>query len=138
MKIQEFDGELKVELKAHNEDRISFKDIGAKSDYYDVKGGNLRILIDIGPVEFDEFYRMPIAEFTYRDNIQESEWIVEFNGQNILERIDHSGHSTIILFSRNRLKELIQRHENKLIIHGDFSKEVHIDLAKSSFHVFGK
>ncbi len=138
MSIELIDGQIKIEFQSHNEGKLSFKDLGVEKSMFHVEGGNLRLKLVMGPVEFDDLYRMPIVEFKYAENIHESEWIVEFNGENILERVDHSGKSTMLLFSRNRLKNLIQRHENNLLIHGDFSEEVDIDLGESQFHILGK
>jgi len=138
MGIRLVDKQIEIELQAHNEGKVTFEDLGANEPSFHAEGGNLRMKVVIGAVDFDEFYRMPMLEFKYSENIHESEWVVEFNGENILERSDHSGHSTMLLFSRNRLKDLIQRHENNLLIHGDFSEEVDIDLVQSHFHLFGK
>ncbi|NNK80076.1 MAG: hypothetical protein HKO93_01145, partial [Flavobacteriales bacterium] len=91
MGIQLIDRQIKIELQSHNTGTLTFKDLGAERSFFHVQGGNLRLRLVMGPVDFDEFYRMPIVEFKYSENIQASEWIVEFNGHNILERVDHSG-----------------------------------------------
>ncbi|WCC44422.1 hypothetical protein PJW08_11985 [Tenacibaculum finnmarkense] len=73
---------------------------------------------------------MPVIELEYENNIKESGWIVEFNGENILEAKDHSGSKTVLLLNRNKMSKLVHRHENTLIIHGDFSEAVKIKNTK--------
>ena len=80
--------------------RFSLADLGLKGDDLLVKGGNLRIVIELGQLQGIHFYKMPLFEFSYLSNIHESEWVVEYNGQNVLEKKDHSGRSTVLLLKR--------------------------------------
>lgn len=120
------DGELKIIMQEASFDKFSLQDAGLKEDSYEVKGGNLRLKIEMGYIQEYNFYKMPIIQLDYENNIHESEWVVEFNGENILEKKDHSGHATVLLLSRKKMLELEHRHENNLVIHGDFSEEVDI------------
>ncbi|WP_422090426.1 hypothetical protein [Tenacibaculum ovolyticum] len=126
MKLNTTDGQLKIVMDKPAFNKFSLKEAGLKENSYTVEGGNLRLKIELGYIQDYRFYKMPIIELEYEDNIKESEWIVEFNGTNILEKKDHSGFKTVLLLNRNKMSELINRHENNLIIHGDFSEKVNI------------
>ncbi|WP_233897034.1 hypothetical protein [Tenacibaculum piscium] len=126
MKLNITDGELKIVMDTPAFNKFSLKDAGLKEDSYTVEGGNLRLNIALGYIQDYNFYKMPVIELEYENNIHESEWIVEFNGENILEKKDHSGTKTILLLNRNKMNKLVHRHENNLIIHGDFSEKVNI------------
>lgn len=127
MDLQLTEGQIKITMGNKPAfDKFSLAEAGLKESFYEVQGGNLRLKIELGYIQDYHFYRMPVIQFEYENNIQESEWIVEFNGKNILEKKDHSGYSTVLLLNRNKMDELRNRHENNLIIHGDFSDVVHI------------
>ncbi len=125
------DGEFKIKMNKPTFDKFTLKDAGLQEDYYRVEGGNLRLKVEMGYVQDYKLFKMPIIEFKYSENIHDSEWVVEFNGVNILEKKDHSGHATVLLLSRKKMLELEHRHENNLVIHGDFSEEV--DIKNDSF-----
>lgn len=129
------EGQLEINMKETAMGKFSLAEAGLKDDTYKVEGGNLRIKVDLGYIKDVHFYKMPVIELEYSQNIHESEWIVEFNGTNILEKKDHSGHATILLLNRKKMDELKQRHENILLIHGDFSEVVAIK-SSSSLQIF--
>lgn len=118
-------GQIRVDMEKPFFDKFSLEDVGVK-DTYEVEGGNLRIKIRMGYIQDYRLYKMPLIELNYTENIGTSEWIVEFNGVNILEKKDHSGQTTVLLLNRKKMEELVQRRENELIIHGDFSEVVSI------------
>lgn len=120
------DGQVKITMETPIFDEFTLKDLGLNENYK-VEGGNLRLKVELGYIKDINFYKMPKIEFNYTEKINESGWIVEFNGTNILEKTDHSGKATVLLLNRKKMNELVQRHENNLIIHGDFSEEVHIE-----------
>ncbi|MCD8399804.1 hypothetical protein [Tenacibaculum finnmarkense] len=120
------EGQLEITMDKPAFNKFSFKDAGLKEDSYTVEGGNLRLKIALGYIQDYRFYKMPVIELEYENNIKESGWIVEFNGENILEAKDHSGSKTVLLLNRNKMSKLVHRHENTLIIHGDFSEAVKI------------
>lgn len=127
MNLQLTEGQVKITMNDKPAfDKFTLADAGLKEDSYTVEGGNLRLKIELGYIQDYHFYKMPVIQFEYENNIHESEWVVEFNGENILEKKDHSGHSTVLLLNRNKMDKLKHRHENNLIIHGDFSEVVHI------------
>lgn len=125
------DGQIKITMKEATFGKFTMKDAGVTEDVYEVKGGNLRVDVELGYIQDVHFYKMPTIEFEYTEKIHESEWVVEFNGVNILEKKDHSGQATVLLLNRNKMKELVHRHENTLLIHGDFSEVVSIKNSSS-------
>lgn len=131
LNLQLTDGQVKITMNEATFDKFSLKDAGLEKETYLVEGGNLRIKIELGYIQDIHFYKMPIIEFNYTEKIHESEWIVEFNGTNILEKKDHSGQATILLLNRKKMRELVHRHENTLLIHGDFSEAVLIKNTSS-------
>lgn len=126
MKLSIREGELKIAMEKPVQGSFTLKDAGLEGGSYTVEGGNLRLKVELGYIQDVHFFRMPIIELEYENNIETSEWVVEFNGENILESKDNSGHKTVLLLNRNKMESLAHRHENNLIIHGDFSAEVHI------------
>lgn len=118
-------GQIRVDMKEAAFDKFSLEDAGMR-DPYEIEGGNLRIKIEMGYIQDYRLYKMPLIELNYTEKIGVSEWIVEFNGTNILEKTDNSGQATILLLNRKKMEELVQRHENTLIIHGDFSEVTHL------------
>lgn len=127
------EGQVQLTMEKPVANKFSFEEIGLKEPYT-VEGGNLRLKMELGYIQEHDFYKMPIIQLDYENNIHESEWVVEFNGENILEKKDHSGKSTVLLLNRNKMDKLKHRHENNLIIHGDFSEKVNIKPS-SHFHI---
>ena len=119
------EGQLKITMEKAVSNEFTLKDAGLE-EVYTVEGGNLRVKVELGYIKDVNFYKMPKIEFDYTGSIHESNWVVEFNGENILETKDHSGKATILLLNRKKMKELVHRHENNLLIHGNFSEEVTI------------
>ena len=78
---------------------------------------------------------MPTIEISYQEKVGETVWQVEFNEEVVLEKTDHSGHSTIMLLDRNKLEALKHRHINRLIIHAEFPDEVHLSSEGSFFNI---
>lgn len=134
MRLSIKEGELKIVMEKPVKGNFTLKDAGFEGDSYTVEGGNLRLKIELGYIQDVHFFKMPVIELEYENNIDASEWVVEFNGENILESKDNSGFKTVLLLNRAKMEKLVQRHENNLIIHGDFSQEVHIK-AGSRFHI---
>lgn len=120
------EGQVKIVMDKPIFNKFTLKDAGLVEDTYKVEGGNLRLKIEMGYIQDVHFYKMPLIEFHYTEKIHESEWVVEFNGTNILEKKDHSGQATVLLLNRKKMSELVHRHQNNLVIHGDFSEVVYI------------
>lgn len=128
------DGQIQITMKQPVFDKFTLGCSGFGENTYQTIGGNVRIQINLGAIQDIHFYKMPIIELNYTNKIHESGWVVEFNGTNILEKTDHSGQATILLLNRKKMMELVHRHENTILIHGDFSEEVEIKK-ESSFQI---
>lgn len=128
------DGQIQFTMNQPVFEKFTLETAGFQEESYKTKGGNVRIQINLGAIQNVNFYKMPVIELNYAGKIHESGWIVEFNGTNILEKTDHSGQATILLLNRNKMTDLVQRHENTILIHGDFSEEVELQK-DSSFQI---
>lgn len=131
LQLEVTEGQLEIIMKEAAFGKFTLADAGFTEDSYEVEGGNLRVKIDLGYIKDISFYKMPVLEFEFTDKIHTSEWIIEFNGTNILEKKDHSGKATVLLLNRKKMDELKQRHENTLLIHGDFSEVVRLKNTSS-------
>lgn len=131
LQLELSEGQLEIAMNETAFGKFTLKEAGLKEETYNVEGGNLRIKVDLGYIKDVHFYKMPIVELEYTENISTSEWVVEYNGVNILEKKDHSGHKTVLLLNRNKMDQLKQRHENTMLIHGDFSEVVAIKNSSS-------
>jgi hypothetical protein len=75
---------------------------------------------------------MPTVEIAYKEDMDETHWQCDFNEETILDKMDHHGHSTVMLLNRNKLSELEHRHQNALTVHGEFSKSASV-IAEDSY-----
>ena len=130
-------GEVYIALNEPKSGKLSLNELGFVTDTYKLKGGFLRIVFDFEGVGAHEYYKVPTIEMTYDREVPNTHWICEFNGETLIDKVDHFGHSTIILLDRNRLSKLEQHHENKLILHAEFPQEASL-LTRSSFVNFFK
>lgn len=131
LQLELTEGQLEIAMKEAAFGKFTLENAGLTEESYNVEGGNLRLKVDLGYIKDFNFYKMPVLEFEFTDKINTSEWIVEFNGTNILEKKDHSGKATVLLLNRKKMDELKQRHENVLLIHGDFSEVVNLKNTSS-------
>lgn len=129
-------GEVQVKFNSPTVGKVSFKELGITEDSLVLDGGFLRLVFDLQGIGKYNYYSVPTIEIAYRENVGETHWQCEFNGNTILDKSDHHGNSTILLMDRNRLTSLKQHHENKLIVHGEFPESVHIDTANSFINLF--
>jgi len=129
-------GEIKLSFKDPEQGRISFEELGIKKEALELKNGLLRLVIDLEGIGDHHFYSMPTLELAYNKNVAETHWQCDFNGETILDKLDHHGSKTIILLNRSKLENLEQHHQNELIIHGEFPEPVRIIPEDSSLTLF--
>lgn len=129
-------GEIKINFSTPTPGKLSFKDLGLKSEDLVFDGGLLRIVFDFEGIGEHQYYKMPKIEFTYKENMAEIHWQCDFNNQTIVDKTDHHGHSSIILLNRNKLSELEHHHENQLVVHGEFPEPAHLIAEKTFIHFF--
>lgn len=136
MKFKNNRGELRVTFEKSPEGRLSFSDMGMQEEAGDIDSGFIRLAFHMGQIEKDDLYKMPKIEIAYKESIHESHWIAEFNGEVILENTDHSGRKTVLLLNKKKMEDLIHHHQNRLIIHAEFSEEIDIDMDESNVVLF--
>jgi hypothetical protein len=129
-------GEIIVNFKTPTAGKVSFADLGIKNEDLVFDGGLVRMVFDFEGIGEHHYFKMPTIEVTYQEEMAETHWQLDFNEETILDKTDHHGHSTIILFNRNKLSELEHHHENKLILHAEFPKAAHIIAEKSFINFF--
>lgn len=128
-------GEFHVKFEKLVAGKLSLKDLGFSNENLQVEGGNLRIMLEFGNLGEVHFYKMPTIEIEYVEKIGESEWQVEFNDEVVLDKTDHSGHSTLMMINRSKLDALKHRHINNMIIRADMPKAVHINAENSFINI---
>ena len=129
-------GEIKVNFDTPTTGKLSFADLGIKSEDLSLDGGLLRLVFDFENIGEHNYFQMPTLEFYYEEEMDATHWQCDFNGTMILDKIDKQGHSTILLLDRKKLNELEHRRENTLVVHAEFPKGVHIIPEKSFVQFF--
>lgn len=129
-------GEIKIELNATSKGKITFKDLGLTDDDLVMESGLLRLVFEIKEISANHFFKMPTIEVAYKEEVGETHWQCDYNNETILDKMDHHGHSTVILLSRKKLDELEHRHENTLVLHAEFPQKVHLKAADSYINIF--
>lgn len=84
-----------------------------------------------------DYFAVPTIEISYLENCAETHWQCDFNGETILDKTDHHGHSTVLLLDRKKISSLEHHHQNSLIIHAEFPEKVHL-VAEDSYVNFFK
>jgi hypothetical protein len=135
-KIELNEGEVVIKFKEPISGKTSFSDLGLKSEDLVFKSGFLRIVFDLEGIGEHQYFQVPTIEISYTENMNETHWQCEFNGETILDKMDNHGNSTIILLDRKKLASLEHHHENVLILHAEFPESVHIDAEHSYINFF--
>ncbi len=130
------EGEIKLTINEKHEGKLYLSDLGLKPSDMELESGLLRFVIEIKNAAELKLYAMPTIEFSYTEDMGETHWQSEFNGEVISDKNDHHGHSTVILLNRKKLEALLHRHDNKLVIHAEFPKPAIIDTSKSYLNLF--
>lgn len=129
-------GEVVVKFTSPTKGKISLAQLGITDDQLVLEGGFLRLKFDMEGIGEHDYFAVPTVEIVYEENCGETHWQCDFNGETILDKLDHHGHSTILLLDRNKLSELEHRHENELVVHAEFLEPVHIKTADSYINFF--
>lgn len=125
-------GEIKVKFTSPTKGKVSFAALGLNNEDLFSEGGLVRMVFDFEGIGAHNYFQMPTINVAYQEEMGETHWQCDFNGETILDKTDHHGKSTVILINKNKLQELEHRHENALVLHGEFPKAVHI-IAEDSF-----
>jgi hypothetical protein len=130
------EGEVLVKFNSPTIGKISFKDLGISKDELSLVGGFMRIAFELGGIGTHNFVAVPTIEISYDESMGETHWQCDFNDETLLDKLDHHGHATILLLKRERLENLEQHHENKLVLHAEFPGAVHINVENSYIELF--
>lgn len=129
-------GEIKVNFESPTAGKRTFEELGIKDTDLSLENGLLRLVFDLEGIGEHSYYQMPTIEIAYKEEMAETHWICEFNGETILDKMDHHGHSTVLLLNRKVLEGLEQHHQNVLIIHAEFPKAANLIGADSYVNFF--
>lgn len=129
-------GEIKVKLNELSTGKLSFAELGITNEGNNLESGLLRLVFDFKGIRESSYYQVPTIEIFYEENMSETHWLCEFNGKTILDKIDHHGHSTVLLLNRKVLSNLEQHHENVLIVHAEFPQSANLNIDKSYVNFF--
>ncbi|MEL6560568.1 MAG: hypothetical protein AAFQ94_20420 [Bacteroidota bacterium] len=129
-------GEIKVKFETPISGKVSLAELGIENKGKHLESGLLRLVFDMDGIGEHSYYQVPTIEIVYEENMAETHWICEFNGETLLDKLDHHGHSTVLLLNRKVLSNLEQRHENTLIVHAEFPQPARLDLQRSFVHLF--
>lgn len=130
-------GEIVVKFTSPTAGKLTFSDLGIKTEDLAFEGGFLRLVFDMEGIGEHSYFAMPTIEVAYKENMAETHWQCDFNGETILDKTDNHGSSTIILMNRKKIASLEHHHENALILHAEFPEGVHI-IAEDSYINFFK
>ena len=130
------EGEVVVKFTEPVSGKVSFEDLGLKTEDLEFEGGFLRLVFDMEGIGEHHYFQVPTIEVAYKENMGETHWQCDFNGETILDKMDNHGNNTIILLNRKKLAELEHHHENTLILHAEFPEGVHILAGKSFINFF--
>ncbi|SHJ42818.1 hypothetical protein SAMN04488007_0302 [Maribacter aquivivus] len=135
-KVEINQGEIKVKFNEPTSGKLSFEELGISNEGAKLESGLLRLVFDLEGIGEHDYYQVPTLELFYEENMSETHWVCEFNGKTILDKLDHYGHSTILLLNRDILSKLEQHHENVLIVHAEFPQPAKLNLKESSIRLF--
>lgn len=130
------EGEVKVKFSAPDAGKYTFEQLGITANELQTHGGFLRLVFDFSGIGAHKYYQVPTVEIEYDKEVGETHWQCDFNESTILDKLDHHGHSTVLLLNRKKLAEAEHHHQNKLVVHGEFPEDVTISAAGSYVRFF--
>ena len=128
--------EIKIKFNKAVKGKTSLKELGIENSSITLENGLLRLVFDLEGIGEHQYFQVPTLTIEYKEEVGETHWQCDFNGETIMDKTDHHGHSTVILLDRKKLTELEHRHKNTLVLHAEFPKAVHIDTEKSIINFF--
>ena len=129
-------GEIKIKFNEVIKGKVSLKELGIEDSTISLESGLLRLVFDMEGIGEHQYFQVPTITIVYNEEVGETHWQCDFNGETIVDKTDHHGHSTVILLNRKKLSELEQRHENTLILHAEFPQTVNINTKESIINFF--
>ncbi len=129
-------GEVKVVFTAPEAGKYTFEQLGIPPQQLETHGGFLRMNFDFSGIGEHRYYQVPTVEITYNKDVGETHWQCDFNESTILDKMDHHGHSTVLLLNRKKLSAAEHHHQNQLVVHGEFPEDVVISATDSYVRFF--
>jgi len=129
-------GEIKIKFKEPMKGKVSLKELGIASSTIALESGLLRLVFDLEGIGEHHYFQVPTMTITYEEEVGETHWQCDFNGETIADRTDHHGRSTTILLDRKNISELEHRHENTLVLRAEFPQTVTINTEESFINFF--
>ena len=129
-------GEVKVNFSEPLKGKLSFAELGLKDEDLVFEGGFMRVVFNFEGIGEHNYYHMPTIEIAYKEEMAETHWQCDFNETTLLDKMDHHGHSTVILMNRKKLSEAEHHHRNALILHAEFPQGVHVKAEDSYVNFF--
>lgn len=129
-------GEVKVKFSKPVSGKVTFSELGLKNEDVSLESGVLRLVFDFEGIGEHDYFQVPTIEVAYKEEMAETHWQCDFNDTTILDKMDHHGHSTVILLDRKKISNLEHHHENKLIVHAEFPEAANINVANSYINIF--
>lgn len=130
------EGEVKIVFNKAKAGKISFAELGLKDEDLQLENGLLRMVFNLDNIGEHHYYQVPTIEIAYKEEVGETHWQCDFNGETLLDKMDHHGHSTVVLLNRSKMDNLEHRHENSMVLHAEFPQKVHLDVANSYINLF--
>ncbi|MBI3135362.1 MAG: hypothetical protein HYZ14_11865 [Bacteroidetes bacterium] len=129
-------GEVIIRFTTPVPGKVSFATLGIKSEDLALEGGFLRMVFDFEGIGAHDYFQVPTINIAYSNDVKDTHWQCDFNGNTILDKTDHYGDSTVILMSREKLSMLEHHHENKLVLHAEFPAPINIVPEQSYINFF--
>jgi hypothetical protein len=129
-------GEIKIKFNEAIQGKVSLKDLGIEESTISLESGLLRLVFDFEGIGEHQYFQVPTMTIVYNEEVGETHWQCDFNGETIADKTDHHGRSTVILLNRKKISELEHRHENTLVLHAEFPQAVNINTEESIINFF--
>lgn len=130
------EGEVVVAFNNALAGKVSLANLGVSADDFESNGGFIRLVFDFGAISNYDFYAVPTIELAFTENVGETHWQCDFNDKTLVDKLDHYGKSTVILLKKNELEDLIQHHENKIVVHAEVPTTYVVDVNNSYINFF--
>jgi len=130
------EGEVKVVFDQPQAGKITLQELGLSSSQLETHGGFLRLVFDFSGIGEHAWYQVPTVEVSYNKDVAETHWQCDFNETTILDKLDHHGHSTVLLLNRKQMAAAEHHHINQLVVHGEFPEDVMASAADSYVRFF--
>jgi len=92
-------GEIKIKFNEVIKGKVSLKELGIEDSTISLESGLLRLVFDMEGIGEHQYFQVPTITIVYNEEVGETHWQCDFNGETIVDKTDHHGHSTVILLN---------------------------------------